>query len=59
MRDMNKDIEKIARDVLGIPTLERRNSDRLDFHDLSVGQLREALRAAYRAGINCVAGDEP
>lgn len=44
-------IERIAKDILGLETLEERRSDRLDFHELGVGQLREALQAAYRAGI--------
>lgn len=44
-------IEQIAKDILGLETLEDRRSDRLDFHELGVGQLREALQAAYRAGI--------
>jgi len=46
-------LEKIARDVLRIPTLRERHSDRLDFHDLGVGRLRLALRAAYEAGRAC------
>ena len=43
-------IERIARDVLAIETLETRNSDQLDFHDLAVWTLRSALEAAYEAG---------
>jgi hypothetical protein len=43
-------IERIAREVLMIETLERRCSDRLDFHDLAVWNLRSALDAAYEAG---------
>jgi hypothetical protein len=43
-------LEKIAKDVLKLPTLDRRGSDRFDFHELSVGQLKLALRAAYEAG---------
>ena len=46
-------LEKIARNVLRIPTLRERHSDRLDFHDLGVGRLRLALRAAYEAGRAC------
>ena len=33
-----------------IETLETRNSDRLDFHDLAVWAIRAALEAAYAAG---------
>ncbi len=34
----------------GVETLATRNSDRLDFHDIGVASLREALIAAYQAG---------
>lgn len=40
----------IAKAQLGIVTLETRNSDSLDFHDLSVWGIRLALEAAYEAG---------
>jgi len=40
----------IARLVLNVPTLAYRNSDSLDFHEVSVGQIKLALRAAYEAG---------
>ena len=33
-----------------IETLETRNSDRLDFHDVAVWAIRAALEAAYVAG---------
>ncbi len=50
--DKNRDaaIAAIARDVLSIETLETRNSDRLDFHDVAVWTVREALETAYAAG---------
>jgi hypothetical protein len=47
---MNEAIARIARDKLGINTLETRNSDALDFHDLSTWQIKEALENANRAG---------
>jgi hypothetical protein len=34
-----------------IETLETRNSDRLDFHDVAVWAIRAALEAAYAAGV--------
>src|SRR5690348_7198931 len=40
----------IAKRVLRIPTLDERKADSLDFHDVSVWGLRDALREAYRAG---------
>ena len=44
--------EKIAADHLQIETLETRNHDRLDFHDVSVWGVKSALEAAYEAGRN-------
>jgi hypothetical protein len=43
-------ISKIAFDLLGIKTFDIRNSDQLDFYDLSVGSIKAALDAAYEAG---------
>ena len=40
----------IAQKHLGIETLETRKSDSLDFHEVAVWNLKEALEAAYRAG---------
>jgi len=48
---VNKELDRIARDVLGLDTLETRKSDRLDFHDLAVWKIREALADAYLAGM--------
>ncbi|MBK8015230.1 MAG: hypothetical protein IPK20_00085 [Betaproteobacteria bacterium] len=43
-------IAEIARRILHLDTLETRNSDALDFHELAVWSIREALVAAYNAG---------
>ena len=43
-------LTQIAQSHLGIQTLETRNSDSLDFHDVAVWSLRDALAAAYKAG---------
>lgn len=43
-------LEQIAKQVLQVPTLASRGVDALDFHELSVGQIQLALRAAYEAG---------
>jgi hypothetical protein len=43
-------VSKIASQVLGLKTLETQNSDNLDFHELSVENIRIALNAAYEAG---------
>lgn len=47
---MDKTLEKIAKEILWIETLETRKSDSLDFHEVSVWGLKEALEAAYKAG---------
>jgi hypothetical protein len=43
-------IAVLAKRHLGIPTLDVRRSDRLDFHEVGVSALRSALCAAYKAG---------
>lgn len=40
----------IAQQHLGIETLVERKSDRLDFHDVGVLSIKDALEAAYEAG---------
>lgn len=42
--------EDIARRQLGVETLEVRNRDSLDFHDVSVSGIRRALEEAFNAG---------
>lgn len=56
-RDARRDraITEAATRHLGLDTLDARGSDRLDFHDLSVGAIRDALEAAYAAGAASVA----
>lgn len=47
---LNALLTRIAQEHLLIDTLETQNSDSLDFHDVSVWGVREALIAAYQAG---------
>jgi hypothetical protein len=47
----------LAREHLGIETLETRRSDSLDFHDVGVWGVKHALHAAYQAGANDLAGN--
>lgn len=42
-------VEKIAWEYLGI-TLKTQNSDGLDFHDVAVWAIRQAMELAYEAG---------
>ena len=44
-------LTQIAQSKLGIETLETRKSDGLDFHDVAVWCLRDALEAAFNAGV--------
>lgn len=44
-------IDRIAREVLGLETLESRRMDRLDFHEHAVWSVQEALERAYEAGL--------
>lgn len=50
MIDVEKIIESIAFQKLGIETLKTRNSDSLDFHDVCVSNLRTALLCAFEEG---------
>ena len=47
---MRKIINRIAREILRLETLEQRKCDSLDFHDLYISQIKRALEAAYLAG---------
>lgn len=50
-------LQKIALDHLFIESLETRNSDRMDFHDVSVWAVKSALMAAYEAGRQAAKSD--
>ena len=43
-------LQQIAKDHLFVDTLKTRHSDRLDFHEVSVWGIKNALRAAFDAG---------
>lgn len=50
-RAAKAEILAIAVQQLGLKTLRRRNSDSLDFHEMAVWRIRDALEAAYLAGM--------
>jgi hypothetical protein len=50
MNTLDDLLTQIAQQHLRIETLETRNSDSLDFHDVGVWCVRDALEAAFRAG---------
>ena len=43
-------LQRIAAEHLFVETLQTRNSDRLDFYDVSVWGIRQALIDAFEAG---------
>lgn len=43
-------LTRIALQHLQIENLQTQKSDRLDFHEVSVGSLKDALKAAFEAG---------
>ena len=49
-KKLNQLMPQIAQQHLRLETLETRDSDSLDFHDLAVWQIESALRAAFEAG---------
>ena len=51
MKQIDDLLAEIARKHLFIETLEERNCDSLDFHDVNVLCVKDALLAAYRAGV--------
>jgi hypothetical protein len=50
MKPQEQLFTEIAREHLCIDTLETRNLDSLDFHDVSVQGVKDALLAAYQSG---------
>ena len=50
MQTRDQTLTDIATKILDLETLDTRNSDRLDFHELAVWQIKKALEAAYSAG---------
>ena len=51
MSKLEQLLTQIAQNKLGIETLETRRSDSLDFHDTAVWCLKDALEAAFKAGV--------
>ena len=50
MNSLDQLLNRISSEHLGLSTLNTRNSDSLDFHNVAVWQVRIALEAAYHAG---------
>ena len=43
-------VDRIAKRILGVETMETRNSDRDDFYDLAIWKIQDAMNRAYDAG---------
>ena len=52
-------LQRIAAEHLFVETLQTRNSDRLDFYDVSVWGIRQALIDAFEAGQKASAKQTP
>ncbi len=52
-------ILEIVQCHFSLETLETRNSDRLDFHDVAVWAIRNALEDAFEAGRRAGAAPKP
>ncbi len=50
--EISSALSEIARKCLRIETLETKKIDRLEFHDLAVWNIKDALAAAYELGRN-------
>jgi hypothetical protein len=57
MTPLEELLTTIATEHLDIRTLKTRRSDRLDFHNLAVWQLKTALEAAFQAGTKATPSD--
>ncbi len=51
-QDFDRLIEQIAKKHINLETLKTRNSDSLDFHNVSVSSIKKALEEAFIAGMN-------
>ena len=56
---LNKLFQQIALEHLFVATLESRNMDSLDFHDVSERGIKSALQAAFDAGKQAASTTNP
>ena len=57
--DAERSVSEIAQRVLRLDSLQTRHSDALDFHELAIWNIREALLAAYAAGAATTTAQPP
>jgi hypothetical protein len=48
---IDREVSALAKQHLGLETLESRRNGNLDYHELGVCNIKAALEAAYRAGM--------
>jgi hypothetical protein len=58
VKTLDQLFQQIALNHLFVDTLETRNSDRLDFHEVSVWGIKTALQAAFDAGIQAASSSK-
>jgi len=59
LHDQDALFTQIAQQYLDIETLKTRRMDALDFHDCAVWSIKDALQAAYDAGVKAASeGDQ-
>jgi hypothetical protein len=59
MTNIDDILTSIAREHFGMATLETRRSDALDFREVAVWTVKDALTAAYDAGARSVSATSP
>ena len=59
IKTLDQLFQQIALDHLFVDTLDTRNSDRLDFHEVSVWGIKTALQAAFDAGKQAASTNPP
>ncbi len=59
IKTLDQLFQQIALDHLFVDTLDTRNSDRLDFHEVSVWGIKTALQAAFDAGKQAASTNQP
>ena len=50
--ELNKTVNGIVNNILFLETIEAQDNDALDFPEVSVWSIKEALQVAYLAGMN-------
>lgn len=49
-KSVQSQLESIAKEYFHVDTMETRNSDGLDFHEVAIWSINDALKAAFELG---------